>query len=126
MFPWALALNRTIVGFLCLQAVDKFLQAKGKLDGNAAPPLNDVMEALHGLTTVRANLAAGLSSGMLYTSGAHHFALHAASKKQMHRHDIGAVINCRCTPQQCITLAGLHVASRNGMHDEVTIFMHMF
>ena len=48
-----------------MQAVDKFLQAKGKLDGNAAPPLNDVMEALHSLTTVRANLAAGLSSGQL-------------------------------------------------------------
>ncbi|DBA93500.1 hypothetical protein WJX82_005630 [Trebouxia sp. C0006] len=46
------------------QAVDKFLQAKGKLDGNAAPALNDVMEALHSLTTVRANLAAGLSSGL--------------------------------------------------------------
>ena len=45
-----------------LQAVDKFLQSKGKLDGNASPPLNDVMEALHALTTVRANLAAGLSS----------------------------------------------------------------
>lgn len=48
---------------LCLQAVDKFLHAKGKLDGNAAPPLNDIVEALHSLTTVRANLAAGLSSG---------------------------------------------------------------
>ena len=46
-----------------LQAVDKFLQAKGKLDGNGAPPLNDIMETLHSLTTVRANLAAGLSSG---------------------------------------------------------------
>lgn len=43
--------------------MDKFLQAKGKLDGNGAPPLNDIMETLHSLTTVRANLAAGLSSG---------------------------------------------------------------
>ncbi|KAL3145446.1 2,3-dihydroxyphenylpropionate/2,3-dihydroxicinnamic acid 1,2-dioxygenase, variant 2 [Trebouxia sp. C0009 RCD-2024] len=46
------------------QAVDKFLHAKGKLDGNGAPPLNDIMEALHSLTTVRANLAVGLSSGL--------------------------------------------------------------
>ena len=52
-----------LLHWLCLQAVDKFLQAKGKLDGNAAPALNDIMEALHSLTTVRANLAAGLSSG---------------------------------------------------------------
>lgn len=51
--PWA----------VYLQAVDKFLQAKGKLDGNGAPPLNDIMDTLHSLTTVRANLAAGLSSG---------------------------------------------------------------
>ncbi len=54
---------RTSLFVLLRQAVDKFLQAKGKLDGNAAPALNDVMEALHSLTTVRANLAAGLSSG---------------------------------------------------------------
>lgn len=68
-------------GRLCvgLQAVDKFLQVKGKLDGNAAPPLNDVMEALHSLTTVRANLAAGLSSGELCLSNPHlapHLLLH--------------------------------------------------
>jgi hypothetical protein len=54
---------RTSLFVLLRQAVDKFLQAKGKLEGNAAPALNDVMEALHSLTTVRANLAAGLSSG---------------------------------------------------------------
>ena len=48
---------------LCFQAVDKFLQAKSKLDGNGSPPLNDIMETLHSLTTVRANLASGLSSG---------------------------------------------------------------
>lgn len=54
-----------LVMLLCmlLQAVDKFLQAKGKLDGNASPSLNDVTETLHALTTVRATLAAGLSSG---------------------------------------------------------------
>lgn len=52
-----------VLHWVCLQAVDKFLHAKGKLDGNGAPPLNDIMEALHSLTTVRANLAVGLSSG---------------------------------------------------------------
>ena len=45
------------------QAVNKFLQAKGKLEGNPSPPLNDITDALHSLTSVRANLAAGLSSG---------------------------------------------------------------
>lgn len=56
------AKNRRHEG-VSLQAVDKFLQAKGKLDGNGTPPLNDIMDTLHSLTTVRANLAAGLSSG---------------------------------------------------------------
>ena len=58
-----LADTKDVLVCVVMQAVDKFLQAKGKLDGNAAPALNDVMEALHSLTTVRANLAAGLSSG---------------------------------------------------------------
>lgn len=48
-----------------LQAVNNFLQAKGKLDSNASPSLNDITDALHSLTSVRANLAAGLSSGTL-------------------------------------------------------------
>lgn len=47
-------------------AVDQFLAAKGRLDGGNAGDDNmqDVMDALHRLTTVRATLVAGLSSGL--------------------------------------------------------------
>jgi hypothetical protein len=54
----------TVVG---LQDMDRFLAAKAKVDGaegrsdDAAK--NDVVEALHALTTLRASLTSGLASG---------------------------------------------------------------
>lgn len=51
--------------FLPLQLVERFLAAKAKLDGegpDASP--NTLMDALHGVTSVRALLGASLSSGL--------------------------------------------------------------
>ena len=45
-----------------LQVLDRFAGAKARLDSSDAS-MNDVMEALHQLTTVRAVLGAKLSSG---------------------------------------------------------------
>ena len=45
--------------------VDRFLQAKAVLDGaGAGADANLVMDALHGATSVRAAVAAGLGSGL--------------------------------------------------------------
>ena len=50
-----------------MQAVGHFLQAKGKADGvgssTGPEAAGAVMDALHSLTSLRALLAAGLSSG---------------------------------------------------------------
>ena len=45
-----------------MQVLDRFAGAKARLDSSSAS-MNDVMEALHQLTTVRAVLGAKLSSG---------------------------------------------------------------
>ena len=45
-----------------LKVLDRFAGAKARLDSSDAS-MNDVMEALHQLTTVRAVLGAKLSSG---------------------------------------------------------------
>ena len=45
-----------------MQVLDRFAGAKARLDSSNAS-MNDVMEALHQLTTVRAVLGAKLSSG---------------------------------------------------------------
>lgn len=46
--------------------VQRFLNAKAKLDSHQhhPPPLNDLMDALHSVTTVRAVLTSGLNSGL--------------------------------------------------------------
>ena len=50
---------------LVLQALDTFLAAKQKADGmgEGQGAATATMEALHGLTTLRATLSAGLLSG---------------------------------------------------------------
>lgn len=47
------------------QVVDRFLAAKAKLDGaGSAAGMDDVMDALHALGTLRALLCARLASGL--------------------------------------------------------------
>lgn len=49
-----------------MQAVDHFLEAKGKSDAsaaNGADGLQDLVDTLHSLTSLRATLLARLSSG---------------------------------------------------------------
>lgn len=48
-----------------LQLLDRFLVSKAKLDdAGSGASQNDIVDALHGVTSVRALLAASLSSGL--------------------------------------------------------------
>ncbi len=65
----------TLWAWHSLQALDRFLEAKAKVDGGARGSTqeqeNACMDALHALTSVRAMLVSGLQSGacprMLFT-----------------------------------------------------------
>ena len=46
------------------EVIDAFLEAKDRVDGSSEVTMNNLMDALHTLTTLRALLCSGLSSGL--------------------------------------------------------------